>query len=51
MLFLKNNPEIEKARLEKMDRLYSQLQDKEVKDVKYFINEKGENRQIGQVPG
>jgi hypothetical protein len=51
MLFLKNNPEIEKARLEKMDRLYSQLQDKEVKDVKYFINEKGKIAKLVKFQG
>jgi hypothetical protein len=41
MNFLMKHPEIEKLRQDKMNKLFKDLEDKEVKSVKYFINEKG----------
>jgi len=41
MEFLSLNPSIDQARKARMEKMYKELSDKEVKDVKYFVNEKG----------
>lgn len=51
MEFLNQNKDIEDARKERMAKMFSQLQDKEVKEEKYFFNEKGKLAKLVRFKG